>query len=63
MGARFLKQNDVIPEEIIWRKRIDGLKDELAQAMTELRVTALVNAINALVRQLNTLGTNALIRR
>jgi hypothetical protein len=59
-ALRLLKQNDVIPEEVVWRKRIDRLKDELPKAMTEPRVTAIVNAINALVRQLNTMGTTAL---
>ena len=59
-ALRILKQNDVTPDEVRWRKRIDHLRDELAAATTEARVTALVRAINALVRQLNTLGTNAL---
>jgi len=57
---RILKQNDFTPEEVRWRKRIDALKEELSQATTELRVRALVKAINGFVRQLNTLGTNAL---
>jgi hypothetical protein len=59
-ALRLLKQNDVLPEEVVWRKRIDRLKDELAQSMTEPRVTAIVHAINNLVRQLNTMGTMAL---
>jgi hypothetical protein len=59
-ALRLLKQNDVIPEEVRWRKRIDRLKDELAQSMTQARVVAIVNAINGLVRQLNTMGTTAL---
>lgn len=59
-ALRILKQNDVIPDEVAWRKRIDKLKDELGQATSAARVTALVTAINGIVRQLNTLGTNAL---
>src|SRR5215211_2064011 len=59
-AIRIFKQNDFTPDEVRWRKQIDGLKDELAEATTEARVVALVRAINALVRQLNTLGTNAL---
>src|SRR6476646_2552368 len=59
-ALRLLKQNDVIPEEVVWRKRIDRLKDELPKATTEPRVVAIVNAINGLVRQLNTMGTTAL---
>ena len=59
-ALRILKQNDFTPDEVRWRKQIDGLKDELAVATSEARVVALVRAINALVRQVNTLGTNAL---
>ena len=59
-ALRIFKHNDLTPDEVRWRKQIDGLKDELAVATTEARVVALVRAINALVRQVNTLGTNAL---
>src|SRR4030095_1314382 len=53
-ALRILKQNDFTPDEVRWRKQIDHLKDDLAVATTEVRVTALVRAINALVRQLHT---------
>ena len=59
-AIRLLRQNDFTPEEVRWRKQIDGLKDELATATTERRVVALVAQVNRLVQQLNTLGTNAL---
>jgi hypothetical protein len=59
-AIRILKQNDITPDEVRWRKQIDGLKEELSRATTEVRVIALINAINALVRKINTLGTNAL---
>jgi ribosomal protein L40E len=59
-ALRIFKQNDFTPDEVRWRKQIDGLKDELVVATTEARVVALVRAVNALVRQLNTLGTNVL---
>jgi DnaJ homologue, subfamily C, member 28, conserved domain len=59
-ALRILRQNDVIPDEVLWRKRIDFLMDELSTATTEARVVTLVRAINELVRCLNTLGTNAL---
>lgn len=62
-ALRILKQNDVIPEEVQWRKQVDALKDELATTLSDVRLIALVNAINALVRKLNTLGTNALPAR
>src|SRR5205085_4201363 len=57
---RILKGNDFTPDEVRWRKQLDGLRAELAQAGTEARVRAIVGAINRLVRQVNTLGTNAL---
>lgn len=59
-ALRILKQNDVTPDEVRWRKQVDLLRDELARATTEARVTTVVAAINRLVKQLNTLGTNAL---
>jgi hypothetical protein len=57
---RILKNNDFTPDEVQWRKQIDGLMDELRAATTEARVKALVKAVNALVHRLNTLGTNAI---
>ena len=59
-AIRILKGNDVTPDEVVWRKRIDTLKSELAETRSEPRVRALVQQINALVYKLNTLGTNAL---
>src|ERR1051325_7193724 len=55
-ALRLLKQNDLVPEEVRWRKQIDRLKDELNQSATEARVRALVRTINGIVRQINTLG-------
>ena len=57
---RILKGNNFTPEEIRWRRTIDGLKEELGKATTEQRVEVLVKSINGLVHQLNTLGTNAI---
>jgi hypothetical protein len=59
-ALRILRQNDFTPEEVRWRKRLDGFREELAAATTERRVKALVLAHNQLVHELNTLGTNAL---
>jgi len=59
-ALKLLKQNDVVPEEITWRKQIDDLKQQLAATRDERRIVALVMQINRLVRQLNTLGTNAI---
>jgi hypothetical protein len=59
-ALRLMKQNDVTPDEVRLRKQIDLLRDELAVAKTEQRVVFLVTALNAAVRNLNTLGTNAI---
>jgi hypothetical protein len=59
-ALRILRHNDFTPEEVRWRKQLDGFREELAAATTERRVKALVLAHNQLVHQLNTLGTNAL---
>jgi hypothetical protein len=57
---RILKNNNFTPEEVTLRRKIEGLKHELSVATTERRVEVLVKTINELVRQLNTLGTNAI---
>jgi hypothetical protein len=59
-ALRILKQNDVTPDEVRWRKQVDAYRDEIAASTTERRVKALVAAHNDLVRQINTLGTNSL---
>lgn len=59
-AVRILKQNDVTPDEVRWRKQIETYKDELDVATTEKRVADLTTLVNALVRRLNTLGTNAM---
>ena len=59
-SLRILRNNDVIPEEVRWRKMIDQLKAQLAQVRDEKQLKSLVSQINALVHKLNTLGTNAL---
>ena len=59
-ALRIFRQNDYTPEEVRWRKQVDSFRDEIAAATTERRVRALVEARNQLVRQINTLGTNAL---
>lgn len=59
-ALRILRNNDVIPDEVRWRKRIDILKGELSQASDEKRVRTLCVEINVLVHKVNTLGTNAI---
>ena len=57
---RIMKNHDFTPHEVVWRKTIDRLKDELDRAIDESRIVKLVDQINRLARQINTLGTNAL---
>jgi len=59
-ALRAMKNNDFTPDEVLWRKAIDRLKDNLTVAKTASEVKTLVGQINALVKKLNTLGTNAL---
>ncbi|MDB5295682.1 MAG: hypothetical protein JWO31_1665 [Phycisphaerales bacterium] len=59
-ALRILKQNDITPEEVQWRKQAERLREELDGASDEHRVRMLVAAHNALARKLNTLGTNAM---
>src|SRR5215210_4359934 len=57
---RILKNNNFTPEEVTLRRQIEQLKHELNTATTVHRVDVLSNSVNELVRQLNTLGTNAI---
>ena len=59
-ALRILRKNDVIPEEVKWRKEVDALKARLYQAKTDDERRSLARQINELVHKVNTLGTNAL---
>lgn len=59
-AIRLLRQADVVPDEIKWRKAVDHLTERLERATDEAQATKLVQQINDLVHRLNTLGTNAL---
>ena len=59
-ALKILSNNDFIPDEVQWRKRIEALKGMLARARDEWAVRTLVRQINELVLKLNTLGTNAM---
>src|SRR6266542_704219 len=56
---RIMRQNEFTPHEVRWRKALDQLREELAGVTDEARLQRLVGQINSLVRQINTLGTNA----
>jgi hypothetical protein len=59
-ALKILKQNDVTPHEVQWRKALDYLRGQLEKLTDESRLEALVGQINDLVRRINTLGTNAI---
>src|SRR3954452_15809847 len=57
---RILKQNDVTPHEVQWRKALDYVRAQIDRLSDESRLEPLVNQFNDLVRRINTLGTNAI---
>ena len=59
-ALRILRQNDVTPDEVKWRKAIDHLRARLDGLTDESQVAPIVAQVNELVRRINTLGTNAL---
>ena len=59
-ALRILKQNDVVPDEVRWRKELDSLKSELSTTRSDKKMSLLVKRINELVKKINTLGTNAI---
>src|SRR4051794_17819687 len=59
-ALRIMRQNDITPHEVLWRKKLDNLREQLAATQEGEQVKSLVNQINALVTKINTLGTNAI---
>jgi hypothetical protein len=59
-ALKILRQNDVIPEEVTWRKALDHLRERLRHVQDESALRHAVAKVNDLVRRINTLGTNAL---
>ena len=59
-ALRIMRNNNITPDEVVYRKSIDRLKSELASSREEARVRMLVAQVNALVYKLNTMGTNAI---
>ena len=59
-ALRIMKQNDVIPDEVVYRKRIDALLEQIDRLTDEAALPPLVTLVNEWVRKVNTLGTNAL---
>src|SRR4051812_35391160 len=59
-ALRIMRNNDFTPHEVRWRKRLDVLKEALHRLTDQSKLESLVEEINRLVREINTLGTNAL---
>jgi len=59
-ALRIMRQNNFTPDEVVWRKQIDVLRDKLDRLANEAELEPLMEKINALVDRLNTLGTNAI---
>ena len=59
-AMRLLKRNDVVPDEVRYRKAIETLRQRLPAAASEGSVRAIVVEINTLIGRLNTMGTNVI---
>jgi hypothetical protein len=59
-ALRILRQNDVTPQEVQWRKALDYVRDQLDKTRDESRLEGLVKQFNELVKRINTMGTNAI---
>ncbi|HVT88373.1 MAG TPA: DUF1992 domain-containing protein [Tepidisphaeraceae bacterium] len=57
-ALKIMRQNDVVLDEIRYRKSIELLKKRMSLSRDEEQVKTLVGQINELVRKLNTMGTN-----
>ena len=57
---RILKNNDFVPDEVRMRKSLDLLRERMETVTDEMALRVIVEQINQLVYNVNTLGTNAL---
>lgn len=57
-AIRLLRKNDVLPDEFKYRKAIDALIERVRSAKNANEIRVLVQQTNALIRRLNTMGTN-----
>ena len=59
-AMRLLKRNEVVPDEVRYRKSIALLRERLPGAASEASVRLIVTEINTLIGKLNTMGTNVI---
>lgn len=57
---KIMRQANVVPDEIRYRKRIDDLRQRLDAATDERQVIAVVRELNEQIRKLNRMGTNVI---
>jgi hypothetical protein len=59
-ALKIMRNAEYTPDEVRWRKQIDRLREKISVLVDEAELPALVDQVNQLVHQINTLGTNAL---
>lgn len=59
-ALRLMRQANVLPDEVRYRKRIDELRRQLDVAKTEDDARRVVRELNGLILKLNGMGTNAI---
>ena len=59
-ALRLFKRNDVIPDEVKYRKSIEALRASFSTSRDEATLRARVTEANAIIAKLNTMGTNAI---
>ena len=57
---RIMRQYGEMPKEVLWRKALDRLRNQLDALRDESRLEALVTQFNELVKRINTMGANAI---
>lgn len=59
-ALRLMKQNDFVPDEVKYRKRLDEISAQIDTLTEAAPLRALVEAHNTLVHKINTMGTTVL---
>ncbi len=59
-ALRLLRQNGFVPDEVVLRREIEGLRARLVEEADSGRRGEMARKLNELIRRLNTLGTNAM---
>lgn len=57
-AMRIFRQNNIVPDEVRYRREIQACRAALEKADSEKRVTDVVRLANEFIHRLNTMGTN-----